>query len=458
MAEIGMTATASAQAIAGLLSFERALLVAIADRIARVPSLPAKMLLCRAVWTTACRIRALCRVLPADLTSVALDSFPDDHTERLVAVLAGMSSEQGFLAGLCRIVAPFAASAYRAIRLPSDDAVARDVRRAAWEHRQTAAKRCRWLDRHACSHDDERRLRALAHMTAYDEIGLGARIPAVGVDRTSAELSRPEREQAIRALRYGEASEEVWFVSCAAEYRAYLHQLIAFEINTFEAVSRHIAEFAWMPWEFHWDMASQIRDELSHLEMWLERLPHAGGRLGEHPLSMHELAVCAGHELPGRIALLERLIESTALDSLDLNRVLWETRGDGIMLGYLQRVQIDEIGHVRQGNKWLRRLVGEDEQILDLVAGAEATSRRRMLGAARALEEAGIVSHGNVERVRRKFDDALALEVNRSVRTQAGFSDAEIAHEIERRRRALVVAPASAEEIPRRRSNDDRDP
>ncbi|MBI3768544.1 MAG: DUF455 family protein [Deltaproteobacteria bacterium] len=260
-------------------------------------------------------------------------------------------------------------------------------------------------------------------------------------------MSEPERERAIRALRCGEAHEEMWFVSEAAEYQQYLHQLIAFEINTFEAVSRHIAEFAWMPWEFHWDMACQIRDELQHLEMWLDRLPCAGGRLGQWPLSVHEFAVCAGHELPGRIALLERLIESSALDSLDLNVCLWETRGDRTMVAYLSRVQIDEIGHVRQGNKWLRRLCADDHEIVALVNHAEAASRERMLVAARGLERSGIVAPGNAELVRRKFDDLLILEVNRSVREQAGFSDVEIADEIDRRRRTLLAGAARDEEL-----------
>jgi len=249
-------------------------------------------------------------------------------------------------------------------------------------------------------------------------------------------LTRPEREHVIRALRAGEAHEEIWYVTDTNGHRRYLHQLIAFEISTFEACSRHIAEFASMPWRFHYDVAGQIRDELRHLEMWLERLPHAGGRLGEWPLSAHEYAVCAGHDVPSRIGLLERLVEASALDSLDLHRCLWETRGDQVMTAYLARVQVDEIGHVRLGNHWLRRLCADDAEIERLVTRAESAARERALAAARALERAGLVPPGNAELVRRKFDDPLALAVDTTARTRAGFTAAEIAVEADRRRHA----------------------
>jgi len=192
-------------------------------------------------------------------------------------------------------------------------------------------------------------------------------IPSDPLARSSSALEAPVRERAIRALREGEAREDVWFVTTPHEYQRYLHQLIAFEINTFEAVSRHIAEFSSMPWEFHWDMACQIRDELSHLEMWLERSHMRTVTLGLDPLSTHEFAVCRGHGLLGRLALLERLIEASALDALVLSRCFWEMRHDRVMVGYIDRVQSDEICHVRQGNKWLRRLCRDDEQILSLV-------------------------------------------------------------------------------------------
>jgi uncharacterized ferritin-like protein (DUF455 family) len=153
-----------------------------------------------------------------------------------------------------------------------------------------------------------------------------------------------------------------------------------------------------------------------------------------HPLNAHEFVACIGHELAGRVALLERLIESSALDSLVLNRCMWESRGDSVMVACLDRVQADEIRHVRNGNKWLRRLCGTDAELVALVEQAEAKTRTRMLEAAGQLERAGLAPPGNVERLQRKFDAATYLEVQHEVRRRAGFSDDEITEEVARRR------------------------
>jgi uncharacterized ferritin-like protein (DUF455 family) len=447
VAEAPVIPADSRAAVAGLLSFERAVLVATADRIARVPSLPAKMFLCRVAWMSACRARTLRSALPPELVSIASELLADPTTQRLIAAWQAIPSECGFLIALRQIIAPLAANAYGATRLLCDPRIGARLERAGRQYERLTTGRWRWLDRRTKARDVRQELREVTELAAEHEIKPGTHTGRGDLMRTAPPLREPEREHAIRALHCGEAREEVWFVSGAADHRRYLHQLIAFEINTFEAVSRHIAEFASMPWEFHWDMARQIRDELRHLEMWLERLPHAGGSLGEWALAVHEFAICAGHELPGRIGLLERLVEAAALDSLDLNRCLWETRGDPVMVAYLSRVQTDEIGHVRRGNKWLRWLCADDGEIVALVDRAEAANRERLLAAARTLARAGVVTPANFELVRRKFDDLMVLDVNRAVRVQAGFSEAEIAREVERRRHALTAGAACEEAL-----------
>ncbi len=433
---IGADASARAERIAGVLSCERALLVTVADRIARAPSLSAKMFLCRWVGDGARRIRAVRRALPADAVDRATGLQPHATVRELACALTAMPSADAFLLALCGAIATMVARTYATIaELSPDDPTSATMRNAERYHR--SARRAVRSVLHAPSGDAESGANDLARLAAGAVLRAGDVIPTDPLVRSSAELDAPARERAIRALREGEAREDVWFVTSPVEYERYLHQLIAFEINTFEAVSRHIAEFASMPWEFHWDMACQIRDEVAHLEMWLERLARANGRLGRDPLSTHEFAVCRRHALPGRLALLERVIEASALDALALSRCFWETRRDPVMVGYIDRVQSDEIRHVRHGNKWLRRLCHDDQELLSLVERSEGESRERMVRIACELESAGVVACGNAELVRRKFDDPLAFEVNAAAWSRAGFSAGEIAYEVERRRRAL---------------------
>lgn len=444
MAEAILTSTdphAAAMAVVGL---ERAILVTAADRIARAPSLAVKRFFCRSVWASARHVQQILQTLPPTVATIAGDIDVGPFTRRLMATWGATVSESAFLVAFRRIIAPLAAGVYEAATRTGDQAAELCFRRVRLHYERLASADPSPRDHeNPCALDGE--LRALAELARDYECEAVVSRTRAATARSRPPLYAPAREYAIRALRCGEAREDVWFVSDAADYRRYLHQLVAFEINTFEACSRHIAEFAWMPWEFHWDMARQIRDELRHLEMWLERLPHAGGMLGEWPLGLHEFAICAGHDLPGRVALLERLVEAAALDGLDLNRCLWESRGDRVMVAYLRRVQDDEIGHVRRGNKWIRWLCADDAEIAAVVDRAEEESRRRILAAARELEQAGIVESGNGELVRRKFADVFALDVNRTARARAGFSKAEIAREVARRRARITGMPGDEE-------------
>ncbi len=360
--------------IAGLVAFERALMVSVADRIARAASLHTKRVLCRCVWRGASRVRDLRHALPAEAAPIAGESLPSGAVRELIDALGAAPDTGEFCAGLARLVAPVGAAAYAAT-ITGDDGIvgAARLRRAGRSYDLDTAALA-GVDAGITSADARRRLGRLAALAngVRGAVRCGEPIGGDPHARSSPALSAPAREHAIRALAAGEAHAEVWFVGSPAEHQQYLHQLIAFEINTFEAVSRHIAEFAWMPWEFHHDMAVQIHDEVAHLEMWLERLAHVGGELGRWtPLSAHEYAVCVGHGLPGRLALLERLIESAALDGLPLHRCMWEARDDSVMVAYLDQVQLDEIGHVRVGNAWLRRLCGDDG------GSSRSSSRRR---------------------------------------------------------------------------------
>ncbi|HEY2388482.1 MAG TPA: DUF455 family protein [Candidatus Binatia bacterium] len=425
-------------AAAAFIAFERLLLERLAGRVATSPSLATKITWCRELWAAAQRIRALRRAVPPDVAAAGCRSLPDAAAVQLIEAWAALDDEALVAVAFDGVIVPFAIGAYAR---HASDGVASAVRAVLAglrrRHRHGRTRRPRSIE-------SSRMVAGLRRLAEHGDVALGACRSRMSSARTSAAIGEPARGRAIAALRAGEAREEIWFVGSPGDESRYLHQLVAFEINTFEAVSRHIAEFAAMPWEFHWDMACQIRDEVAHLGLWLGRLGRMGVRLGEHLLSVHEFSACAGHSLAGRLALLERLIESSALDSIDLHRCLWASRGDATMVAYFARVQLDEIGHVRCGNKWLRRLCEDDDELRRLVDRAEATSRERMLNDALRLERAGIVPPGNVERVRRRFDDPLQLEIDRRARLRAGFSAAEVAAEVDRRRAG--AAPHSEEE------------
>src|SRR6185369_16997354 len=98
MEERSMTRAAQFAAFcAGAVTFERALLVSIADRVARAPSLPAKIVLCRWLWHAACRIRSLGRLLPADMVASAFTSHAHARVESFALALRNIETQHEFL-------------------------------------------------------------------------------------------------------------------------------------------------------------------------------------------------------------------------------------------------------------------------------------------------------------------------------------------------------------------------
>jgi len=417
-------------------AFERALLTVSAEWIARVPSLHDKIALCRWVWSAAERVRRQSQTLPHDRRAVAIDGGLDAGARALLAGLRDAPSARAFMGGLEAILAPAAAAAYTRAAGDGPRWAAASNRSAAVFYGAVARRVVRRRRRRAWEPDER------AHLGRVERLTTCVRTLRPAPDRTverCAPLMRPERDRAIRALRRGERRHEQWVVTSRRDEQQYLHQMIAFEIAAFEAVGRHVAEFPEMPWAFQRDMAVQVRDELSHLLLWTERLASRGGRLGAYALSALEFDACAGAGLSDRLALLQRLIEGGALEALDLNRALWESRGDPRMVACVVRVQRDEIRHVRQGNRWLRWLAGDEPTLRDTVARAEDAMRARLLEAARELEAAGVAAAGNTELMRLKLDEGRMLPVNPALRRCAGFSGREI--ESECARRALGACP-----------------
>jgi uncharacterized ferritin-like protein (DUF455 family) len=419
--------------LAGSIAFERSLLIAAAEWIARAPSLPMKMELCRSVWRAAARARSHARLLAPAERRCALACRLDVDGERLLTTFVAAPSAPAFMIAWRTIVAPAAANAYAAIADRAPGAVRIAARRAARCYRRVAAvgRRARRLP---LPSDDVRYLRRVAGMSAcLTTLRCGERIAGDPCRRARAVVTAPRRERAIRALRTGEAQLDDWMVSSDLDVQRYLHRMIGFEITAFEVASRQLADFPDMPWEFQHDLAMQVRDELAHLEMWLDRLPHCHGRLGRFPLSGLEFDFCVAWHLPARLALLQRLLEGFALEALDVNRLLWEGRGDRVMVAYVARVQADEIMHVRRGNKWLRWLCGTQPVLEATVDAAQLASRTRLLDSARALAASGTIGPENVELVRLTLDQARAFPVDPEVRRRAGFSEREIRQERDRR-------------------------
>jgi uncharacterized ferritin-like protein (DUF455 family) len=136
--------------------------------------------------------------------------------------------------------------------------------------------------------------------------------------------------------------------------------LMSIEIPTIEVCGRNIADFPGMPWEFVLDMARQSWDESRHATLCYGRLTQLGARIGDFPINDNLWRLSHGLPLVMRLAVHQRLGEWVGVDGASDGSARLEEVGDLVTARAMQYVVADEVAHVRGGNKWIRRLVGEE--------------------------------------------------------------------------------------------------
>jgi uncharacterized ferritin-like protein (DUF455 family) len=116
-----------------------------------------------------------------------------------------------------------------------------------------------------------------------------------------------------------------------------------------------VADFPGEERAYYEDMLAIAAEEVAHARLLIARLAELGGELGEEPVHLGLWETAVAHEsLPDRLAAVPRVLEAKGLDvSAKLRREL-RAAGDERSAAALDRVYVDEIGHVARGTKWHR--------------------------------------------------------------------------------------------------------
>lgn len=165
-------------------------------------------------------------------------------------------------------------------------------------------------------------------------------------------LYEEEDPQAVRGAGYGAAFHDF----------AYRIELCAMEVCA--ALLAHHPE---APWGLRFDLAKQVRDEARHFELFMERVRQLGLSPGDRAI-MFEVwdKFAAGRTLAERLIIEQRVGEGAALDSADAISARLKADGETEIALVFDYITADEITHVRNGNKWLHYLVGDDEAIFEV--------------------------------------------------------------------------------------------
>jgi uncharacterized ferritin-like protein (DUF455 family) len=151
-----------------------------------------------------------------------------------------------------------------------------------------------------------------------------------------------------------------------AGYGPALHDLaFRIELCAAEICACLLAHHADQPWELRHDLAKQTRDEARHFELFMEHARSLGTQIGACPVQFEVWdKFILGRTLEERIIIQQRIGEGTALDGAETLHARLKADGQHDLAQVFEYITADEVCHVAVGNKWLRRMLGDQAAIL----------------------------------------------------------------------------------------------
>lgn len=181
-----------------------------------------------------------------------------------------------------------------------------------------------------------------------------------------------------------------------------VHDLAHIEMQAMELGLRTLTEFPEAPDLFKQQLIDVILDEARHLKMLLKCLEDHATPWGSFPVHLSLwFATSVQDSLLDRIIIVHRYLEGSGLDAGDkIIKRLWGA-GKKDLLDAVKVIVDEEVGHVSFGSDWFKKLC--TEQKLD----ADEVFKERILALQTRLPK-------------------RVLKLNREVRRQAGFTEAEM--------------------------------
>lgn len=136
-----------------------------------------------------------------------------------------------------------------------------------------------------------------------------------------------------------------------------LHDLANIELQAVELCLRTLIEYPAAPVEFRVQLFNVMKSEVSHLKMCVNGLPVLGFKWGDWPVHLGLWAcVLPGEDLIDRILIVHRYLEGSGLDAGgNLNKRLKGVPPEHTHQ-IVNQITEEEVGHVKFGSDWYRRL------------------------------------------------------------------------------------------------------
>jgi uncharacterized ferritin-like protein (DUF455 family) len=135
-----------------------------------------------------------------------------------------------------------------------------------------------------------------------------------------------------------------------------LHFLANHELLAAELMALVLLRFPDAPKEYRAGVYEAMREEQAHAMMYVRRMRECGIAFGELPVSDYFWRIVAPMETPmDFVTRLNLTFEQANLDFSKHYASLFRQVGDAATAAVLEKIHLDEIGHVGHGLKWFRR-------------------------------------------------------------------------------------------------------
>ncbi len=144
---------------------------------------------------------------------------------------------------------------------------------------------------------------------------------------------------------------------------ALVHAIAHIEFNAINLALDAVYRFQDMPGQYYLDWCRVAAEEAQHFTMlsdYLESHSIAYGDYNAHN-GLWEMAVKTDNDVMVRMALVPRVLEARGLDVTPSMINKLEPTGDTKLITILKKIFDDEIGHVKIGSHWFKKLCQERE-------------------------------------------------------------------------------------------------
>lgn len=139
------------------------------------------------------------------------------------------------------------------------------------------------------------------------------------------------------------------------------HELLAIEI-----MALALLKFVDAPPKFRMSLVQTILEEQKHMSLYLKQMSVFGIEFGEIAVSDFFWNCCKEHETPAQfLSAVSLTFEQANLDYCTYYRDVFSKIGDHQTAEVLQKVYLDEIGHVKNGVFWINTWKKKNESIWD---------------------------------------------------------------------------------------------